>query len=210
MSAVTCSAAGSRPRFSPAFTIGVDVVLPHVRADVVRLQVALHLPGRVRAVVPEVAERVAALVDDMRGLDARRGGEGALDCFGDLREPLARDRRVHLIADAGDGRRRAHGEASALKYGACSERLIVKIPPTASQFQVPWPWLLLGSLSGPGQPSGPSGWLHDIAASRPVFVASVVNGTLSAASVVSVIGRAWVSALEIAFVMNVPCFSTSE
>src|SRR5271170_2591218 len=86
------------------------------------------------------------------------------------------------------------------KYGASTERLIVKIPPTSSQFQVPRPWLLFGSLSGPGQPSGPPGWLHDIAANRPMFVASVVNGTLSAASVVSVIGRACVSALTIALV----------
>src|SRR5436190_23371353 len=75
---------------------------------------------------------------------------------------------------------------SPLNHGAESERLIVKIPPTALQFHVPSPLLAAGSVSGPGQPSGPPTWLHDIAASRPVFSAAVENDCVDAASVVSV------------------------
>src|SRR5436190_18983569 len=65
---------------------------------------------------------------------------------------------------------------TGVNHGASSERLIVKIPPTALQSHVPSPLLPAGSDSGPGQPSGPPGWLHDMAASRPMFSACVENG----------------------------------
>ena len=96
-----------------------------------------------------------------------------------------------------------------MKYGASSERLTVKMPPTARQSHVPLLPLVAGSVSGPGQPNGPPGWLHDIAASRPWFSAAVVNGWLAAASVVSVMRWAWVSARIIALVMKRPCSLTS-
>src|SRR3954453_10567647 len=81
---------------------------------------------------------------------------------------------------------------AGVKYGAWSERLTVKICPTARQSHVPAPWLDAGSESGPGQPSAPPGWLHDIAESRPMFSACDENDCWAAATVVSVIRRAWV------------------
>src|SRR3954469_11521768 len=49
-------------------------------------------------------------------------------------------------------------------HGAPSERLTVKIEP-GPQNHVPVPPLFAGS-SPAGQPSGPPGWLHDIASRR--------------------------------------------
>ncbi len=97
-----------------------------------------------------------------------------------------------------------------MNHGAESERLIVKIPPTALQSQVPVPLLAAGSVSGPGQPSGPPTWLQDIAASRPVFSAAVENDCVEAASVVSVMRWACVSARITWLVMKRPCSATSS
>jgi hypothetical protein len=98
----------------------------------------------------------------------------------------------------------------AANHGADNERLIVKIPPTALQFQVPAPLLPAGSVSGPGHPSGPPRWLQDIAASRPVFSAAVENDCVEAASVVSVMRCACVSARITWFVTKRPCSATSS
>src|SRR3954465_11020835 len=73
-----------------------------------------------------------------------------------------------------------------LKYGASSERLIVKIPPNGPGRgpHVPAPLLAAGS-EPTGHPSGPPAWLHDIAASRPWFSAAVENDCVFAARAVS-------------------------
>src|SRR4051794_9965306 len=92
-------------------------------------------------------------------------------------------------------------------HGALSERLTVKIDP-GPQNHVPVPALLAGSLP-PGQPSGPPGWLHDIASRRLTFSAGVVNGWLAAPRLVSVMRWALLSARIIALVMKRPCSATS-
>src|SRR6478752_6136975 len=96
-----------------------------------------------------------------------------------------------------------------VKYGACSERLIVKIWPTGRQSQVPARLFAAGSVSGPGQVSGPPAWLHDIAESSPAFWATVENDCVAATSVVSVMRRAWVRPRISAFVTKRPCSLTS-
>jgi len=101
-------------------------------------------------------------------------------------------------------------DGPASNHGASSARLTVKIPPTALQFHVPSPLLSTGSARGPGQPSGPPGWLHDIAASRPVFSAAVENCCELASNVVSVIRCACVSARITWLVTKRPCSATSS
>src|SRR4051794_14894797 len=85
-------------------------------------------------------------------------------------------------------------------HGALMERLTVKIEP-GPQNHVPVPPLAAGSLP-PGQPSGPPGWLQDIASMRLVFSAGVSNDWLAAPSVVSVMRWASLSARIIALVMK--------
>src|SRR4051812_25020153 len=97
----------------------------------------------------------------------------------------------------------------AVYDGATSERLIVKICP-AGQSHVPVPLLEVGSFLPPGQPIGPPGWLHDIAARRPEFSAGVENDCEAASSVVLLMRWAWASARIIALVMKRPCSATSS
>src|SRR3954453_22885374 len=92
-------------------------------------------------------------------------------------------------------------------HGAVMARLIVKIPPTGPQFQVPCALLPAGSVSGPGQPIGPPTWLQDIAASSPwppEVSTAVENDCWAADSVVSVMRWARVSARMTWLVMKRP------
>src|SRR6478609_2539390 len=76
-------------------------------------------------------------------------------------------------------------DGPAPNHGAVRARSMLKMP-TPGRGHVPSPLLPAGS-EPTGHPSGPPGWLHDIATSRFVFSAAVVNGCEAAPSVVSVI-----------------------
>ena len=194
---------------APASRAALTLSCAEAGADVELGEVALgELSGRVRACarIPVVAELVAGVVDDVHVTHAVSARERALDRGGDLGERLARRGRVDLVADAGNGRRFVPIE-SAVNQGAESERLIVKIEPPV-QSQVPLPLLAAGSVAAVAQRSHRG--CSDIAASRPVFWAAVVNDLVPAASVVSVIAVRDAQARVIWFVTKRPCCATSS